>query len=34
MIDDIPNSEGAMLRGEYAVIRSLVRVLEVLGLFA
>lgn len=30
--DHLPNSEEAIRRGEYAVIRSLVRVLEVLAL--
>jgi len=30
--DHLPNSEEAIRRGEYAVIRSLVRVLEVLTL--
>lgn len=29
--DSLPNSEEAIRRGEYAVIRSLTRVLEVLG---
>lgn len=29
VVDNLPNSEEAIRRGEYAVIRSLIRVLEV-----
>jgi hypothetical protein len=29
--ENLPNSEEALLRGEYAVIRSLIRVLEVVN---